>query len=256
MAFIVCKFYSDVLRKNCEMNIILPQKPKKTLANGDHLYPVVYLLHGMGGDHTAWCHQTSIERYAEAYDAIIVMPNGDRSYYTNMVEGLDYWTMISEEIPEIVQNMFPASPRREDTFVAGLSMGGYGALKLALRCPDRYAAAVGLSAPADIHERLEVATGELKQNYLKVFGNADNLIPNGNDLFDLAEKALKAPNPPRIMTICGTEDYLYGANIRFRDHMRKIKFPNYEYLEGPGAHHWDFWDYHIPGGLEFLLNNH
>ncbi len=255
MALIECEFRSEVLRKHCAMNVILPQKPKTKPENGRKLYPVLYLLHGLGGNHTNWCSKTSIERYAEDYEAIIVMPNGERSFYTNMVEGFDYWTMISEEIPEIVQNMFPASPKREDTFAAGDSMGAYGALKLALRRPDRYAAAVGLSAPADIRERIEVATGDLKQDYLRIFGNVDNLIPNGNDLFDLAEKALKAPTPPRIMTICGTEDYLYGANIRFRDHMRKIKFPNYEYLEGPGAHQWSFWDYYIPKALKFLLSN-
>ncbi len=255
MAFILCKFRSEVLRKNCEMNIILPQKPKKPLASPNHLYPVVYLLHGLGGDQATWCQQTSIERYAEAYDAVIVMPNGDRSFYTDMANGHNYETMLVEELPEIVQNMFPVSPRREDTFVAGLSMGGYGALKLALSHPDRYAGAVGLSAPVDIRARIEVAKDPMRQEYARIFGNVDNLISNGHDLFNLAEKALKAPQPPKIMTACGTEDLRYDANIHFRDHMRKLNFPNYEYLEGSGAHQWSFWDKFIQPGLKFLLND-
>ncbi len=255
MATLQCEFYSEVLRKICDMNVIMPQKPKNKPVNGCRLYPVVYLLHGLLGDYSTWCRRSSIERYVENYEAIIVMPSGERSFYTDMVTGYNYCTMITEELPAIVQNMFPVSPKREDTFVAGLSMGGYGALKLALRRPDRYAAAVGLSGCADIRSFMETCEESLKPELARIFGTVDDLIPRGNDLFDLAEKALKAPQCPRILTVCGTEDYLYKANLRFRDHMRKIKFPNYEYLEAPGSHQMDFWDHHIQYGLKFLLNH-
>ena len=230
------------------MNVILPQKVKTQIGmtssgSGRKDYPVVYLLHGLSDDHTIWSRRSSIERYAAEYEVAVVMPNGERGFYTDMVEGYRYWTMLSEELPEIVCNLFPVSPRREDTFAAGLSMGGYGALKLALRRPDRYAGAVGLSSVTDIRE------------LNNIFGSASDLIPRGNDLFELAAKAVNAPETPRILTVCGTEDFLYQDNLRFRDHMRELNFPNYEYLEAPGAHQWSFWDLHIQYGLKFLLEN-
>lgn len=136
MAFIQCGFHSDVLGRACAMNVILPQKVKTQIGmassgSGRKDYPVVYLLHGLSDDHTIWSRRSSIERYAAEYEVAVVMPNGERGFYTDMVEGYRYWTMLSEELPEIVCNLFPVSPRREDTFAAGLSMGGYGALKLA-----------------------------------------------------------------------------------------------------------------------------
>ena len=224
MAFIQCGFHSDVLGRACAMNVILPQKVKTQIGmassgSGRKDYPVVYLLHGLSDDHTIWSRRSSIERYAAEYEVAVVMPNGERGFYTDMIEGYRYWTMLSEELPEIVCNLFPVSPRREDTFAAGLSMGGYGALKN------------------------------------NIFGSASDLIPRGNDLFELAAKAVNAPETPRILTVCGTEDFLYQDNLRFRDHMRELNFPNYEYLEAPGAHQWSFWDLHIQYGLKFLLEN-
>ena len=241
MAFIQCGFHSDVLGRACAMNVILPQKVKTQIGmtssgSGRKDYPVVYLLHGLSDDHTIWSRRSSIERYAAEYEVAVVMPNGERGFYTDMIEGYRYWTMLSEELPEIVCNLFPVSPRREDTFAAGLSMGGYGALKLALRRPDRYAGAMG-------------------RELNNIFGSASDLIPRGNDLFELAAKAVNAPETPRILTVCGTEDFLYQDNLRFRDHMRELNFPNYEYLEAPGAHQWSFWDLHIQYGLKFLLEN-
>ncbi|MGN1364349.1 alpha/beta hydrolase [Victivallis vadensis] len=261
MAFIQCGFHSDVLGRACAMNVILPQKVKTQIGmtssgSGRKDYPVVYLLHGLSDDHTIWSRRSSIERYAAEYEVAVVMPNGERGFYTDMVEGYRYWTMLSEELPEIVCNLFPVSPRREDTFAAGLSMGGYGALKLALRRPDRYAGAVGLSSVTDIRARMESADWKTMGRELNnIFGSASDLIPRGNDLFELAAKAVNAPETPRILTVCGTEDFLYQDNLRFRDHMRELNFPNYEYLEAPGAHQWSFWDLHIQYGLKFLLEN-
>ena len=139
----------------------------------------------------------------------MVRPNGERGFYTEMLEGYRYWTMLSEELPEIVCNLFPVSPRREDTYAAGLSMGGYGALKLALRRPDRYAGAVGLSSVTDIRARMESVDWKTMGRELNnIFGSASDLIPRGNDLFELAAKAVNAPETPRILTVCGTEEFL------------------------------------------------
>lgn len=261
MAFIQCGFHSDVLGRACSMNVIIPQKATTQIGmtsskSTRNYYPVLYLLHGLSDDHTIWCRRTSIERYAAEYDVVVVMPNADRSFYTDMKNGYRYWTMLSEELPEIVCSFFPVSSQREDTFAAGLSMGGYGALKLALRRPDRFAGAVGLSSVTNIQRLLESAEWERNRDELiNIFGSVSEVISRGNDLFDLASKALNAPKVPKILTICGTEDFLYQDNLAFRDHMRKINYPNYEYLEGPGSHQWNFWDQHIQNGLKFLMGN-
>lgn len=161
MAFIECNFFSDVLGMSSTMNVIIPENRKnrigiKTKAEQDE-YPVLYLLHGLSDDHTAWMRRTSIERYANKYGLAVIMPNVHRSFYTDMVFGNNYFTFISQELPEIAEKLFPLSTKRKNTFVAGLSMGGYGAFKLALNQPERLAAAASLSGALNIAENAERA---------------------------------------------------------------------------------------------------
>lgn len=257
MAFIQCGFHSDALGKACSMNVLIPQRAVTQIglennAEGRKDYPVVYLLHGLSDDHSIWMRRTSIERYAAAYQAVIVMPTVDRGFYTDMASGYNYWSFISEELPAIVADLFPVSTKREDTFAAGLSMGGYGALKLALRRPDRFAAAVSLSAVADIHRWYSFhMAGSPEAKW--VFGEEEDIDKNGNNLLLLADSAVKSPAPPRIMQICGTEDFLYEDNQTLRKHLQNLNFPEYKYCEGPGVHCWEFWDQWIQTGLDFLL---
>ncbi len=248
MALLTCNYHSSVLGKACQMNIIIPQAPQNP---ANKPYPVMYLLHGLSDDYSIWERRTSIERYAAAYDLVIVMPDGDRGFYTDAQEGFKYWTMLSDELPKVVSSMLPVSTDREKTFAAGLSMGGYGALKLALRKPDAFAAAMGMSSVADIRNWMtnHLNTPEMERIFMKdgVFAEQEN------DLMYLADQAMKAKNPPRIMSVCGTEDGLYTDNQTFRHHMEKIKYPNYEYHEGPGSHTWDFWDKWIQEALKFFM---
>jgi len=137
MALLHCNFYSQVLRVAASMDVILPERACLAGAR----VPVLYLLHGLSDDHTIWQRRTSIERYAEARQIAVVMPAVGRSFYTDMAAGPAYWTYVSEEIPALASALFPLSDQRRDCCVAGLSMGGYGALKLGLRCPGRFAAA-------------------------------------------------------------------------------------------------------------------
>ena len=243
------------------MNLILPQKSATQIgmaASGSaerRDYPVLYLLHGLSDNHTIWCRRTSIERYAADYEVVVVMPNGERGFYTDMAEGYRYWTMLSEELPQIVRNLFPVSTKREDTFVAGLSMGGYGALKLALRCPERFAGAVALSPVTD--PRGWFADGsrpEMHEELTRIFGSEERIVANGDDLFTLADDLLATSKPkPRILQVCGTEDGLLPENHRFRDYLEKKHFPGYCYMEDAGSHTWEFWDHYIQDGLRFLL---
>ncbi|WP_294506402.1 alpha/beta hydrolase family protein [uncultured Victivallis sp.] len=261
MAFLQCEFHSDVLGRACSMNVLVPQKAATQIGmvssgeTGRAEYPVLYLLHGLSDNHTIWMRRTSIERYAAAYGIVVVMPAGERGFYTDMAEGYRYWTMVSEELPQIVRNLFPVSAKREDTFAAGLSMGGYGALKLALRCPERFAGAVALSPVTDPRGWfIGGERPEMREELTRIFGSAERIVANGDDLFALADALLKSSKPkPRILQVCGTEDGLLRENHRFRDYMEKVHFPGYCYIEDAGTHNWEFWDHYIQDGLRFLF---
>ena len=193
MAFIECSFYSPLLGKAVGMNLVIPQ-------NGSaHNRRVVYLLHGLSDDHTMWCRRTSIERYADKYNMMIVMPDGGRSFYTDSLDNVCYWTFISEELPQTVAALFNISPAPENCFAAGLSMGGYGALKLGLRNPERFAAVAGLSSVTDIKCRFRAESSKSWRPELRrIFGSISQLAPRGNDLFDLAQKAVASGGKTRL----------------------------------------------------------
>ena len=146
-------FLSEVLTLHSTMYVLLPQRTlAETKSKRTPKYRTLYLLHGHSDDHTAWQRWTSIERYVEGLNLAVVMPAVNLSFYTDMAHGGKYWQFISEEVPAVVRDMFSLSSAREDNFVAGLSMGGYGAFKLALTYPERYAAAASLSGAVDIRE--------------------------------------------------------------------------------------------------------
>ncbi|MCF7849336.1 MAG: hypothetical protein K9M45_10825, partial [Kiritimatiellales bacterium] len=141
MALLECRFFSKTLGLSTAMNVILPQKSEA------YTEPpaLLYLLHGWSDDHSTWARRTSIERYASDYPLAIVMPSVHKSFYCDMAHGSNYWKFISEEVPALVKTWFNVSNDWKTTYVAGLSMGGYGAFKLALGCPGNFAAAASLS---------------------------------------------------------------------------------------------------------------
>ena len=154
MALLHVNFFSDVLGMATSMDVILPEQTAGQIGMegkaSDKLYPTLYLLHGMSDDHTIWQRRTSIERYVSDMGIAVVMPTTHLGWYTDMAQGNRYWTFISEELPAKCLSFFKnMSDRREDTFAAGLSMGGYGAFKLGLRCPDRFSAVASLSGGLD-----------------------------------------------------------------------------------------------------------
>ena len=217
----------------------------------------MYLLHGLSDDDSIWYRRTSVERYAEQYNLLIIMPDGGRSFYTDAVVGDNYWTFISEELPDIVENIFNLRPARENTFAAGLSMGGYGALKLGLRCPDKFAAVAGLSSVTDIKCRFRAETSKSwRPELYRIFGGISQLAPRGNDLFDLAQKAVDSGKQlPKILSICGKNDFMIRDNRKFNKLMQQINYPDFHSFERPGSHTWEFWDEHIQDALKFFNCN-
>lgn len=256
MAFMQCDFFSETLGLSVSMNVIVPQKTRSQIgmegkASADR-HPTLYLLHGLSDDHTIWMRRTSIERYAAEYGLAVVMPAVGRSFYTDAVQGAKYWTFVSEELPALARSFFPLSDARDANFVAGLSMGGYGAMKLGLRRPDLFAAAASLSGALDVAE-LDADRVTLSQaEYRRIFGSGEEVRGSDNDLFALAERLSRSSGPrPKLFQCCGTEDFLYSHNIRFRDHVRSLGL-DLTYEEEPGGHEWGYWDMKIRRVLEWL----
>lgn len=253
MAFLQTHFFSDALGVSTSMNVLLPQPVSKAQvgmvgAAEKKAYPVLYLLHGWSDDESIWMRRTSIERYAASLGLIVVMPRVELSYYQNMASGMAFWDFLSEELPRLCKAWFPISNAREDTFAAGLSMGGYGAFRLGLACPDRYAAVASLSGAVDINHPFKVPERSLKTE--AIFGSTRDLSGTDRDLFHLA-KLLPKKNATALYQCCGTEDFLYEDNVRFRDHLRALGV-NFTCDEGPGSHDWAYWDLMIQKVLAWL----
>ena len=243
MAHITCRFFSETLKLSTEMSVLLPDN----LSPGKKC-PVLWLLHGYTEDHTAWCRKTSLERYVSARGLAVVMPQGENSYYTNMKQGRPYWNFISDELPRLARSFFPLSEKREENFAAGDSMGGYGAFKLALRRPDLFAAAGSFAGAVDIQSPVMKRRND---SFGQIFGETPD--PE-DDLFALASLVKEQGKPiPRLFQFCGTEDFLYKDNLRFRDHLRSLSFP-VTFREERGIHDWDVWDRNIPAFLDWLDN--
>jgi S-formylglutathione hydrolase FrmB len=245
-------FRSEVLEMRCEMTVILPQRSlAQARKRQKGKYPTLYLLHGHSDDHSAWLRWSSVERYLDDYNLAVVMPAVHNSFYTDMVHGGRYFTFVSEEVPAVARDLFPLSAARSDNFVAGLSMGGYGAFKLALSRPGRYAAAASLSGALDIRPVLEGDDPEWTAAMRDIFGDPAGIPGSQHDLFALSAKAARSNLRPRLFQCCGSGDFLYADNVRFRDHIRPLGF-DYTYKEGPGEHNWRYWDVMIQEVLAWL----
>ncbi len=249
MALINLNIYSEALGMQTEVMVVIPQRSTvgqigieaKSEAGK---YKCLYLLHGLSDDQTIWMRRTSIERYAADYGICVVMPSGARSFYSDMKYGGKYYTYIAKELPAVIEEMFNVSSKREDRFIGGLSMGGYGALKIALTEEGRFAAAFGLSPVTEIHNP------SFRDTLMPVFGEQ---IPESADLFALAEAHRNDEVKPRLYTTVGKNDFMYDDNVRFAEYMKKLTEYDYKYLETEGGHSWWVWDATVQGALRWLF---
>jgi S-formylglutathione hydrolase FrmB len=249
-------FFSNLLASRCSLNVLLPQNQLSD-PNNNYRPPfrVLYLLHGYSDDQTAWQRWSSIERYVEGLNLAVIMPAAQNSFYTDMANGGKFFSYLTEELPAFLHELFPLSAQRADTFVAGLSMGGYGAFKLAFTRPDLYAAAASLSGALDVCELIKPHDDPENKFWLEQmrnnFGDLDKVPGGPHDLFALAQKTSQSVLKPRLYQYCGTEDFLYADNLRFREHIRPLGF-DYIYTETPGDHKWVYWDQQIQQVLTWL----
>lgn len=249
MALMHADFFSRTLGMCMSMNVILPEDTQGT-------FSTLYLLHGMGDDHTAWLRRTNIERYAADKNLAMVMPDAHLAWYTDTVYGLDYLTFAGEELPRICRGFFRGmSDRREDTFVAGLSMGGYGAWKTALTYPETFSHAAslsgGLDMPLRMANRKTVGTQAPDAYWSGIFGDLNKIENSPHDLYWLAQNCKKAGVLPRLFQCCGTEDELMVLNTGIRDKMRALG-ADLTWEQSPGDHTWEYWDGMIRHVLDWL----
>lgn len=247
MALLEARFDSQVLDLSLGANIVLPENP--------HAWQeppaVLYLLHGLSDDHTIWTRRTSIERYAKDLNLVIVMPDADKSFYCDMAHGSNYWAFMTDELPMLVRRWLNISTDPQKTFVAGLSMGGYGAMKLALGRPGQYAAAASISGALDLASHLnDEWDASRMRTFEAVFGDLSKLPNSEHDLIAQLRNLNYIPET-EFYVCCGTEDYLYQDSLTFRDRAAdKGLYLTYE--EGPGEHDWAFCDEWIQRVLDWL----
>ena len=263
MAIIEVNFISKCLMRTVTFNAIIPvdkfgpqaenaeQKPLKTL----------YLLHGIFGNYTDWVSGTRIQAWAEANDLAVIMPSGENRFYLDDEKsGELYGEFIGKELVEFTRKLFPLSDKREDTFIAGLSMGGYGAIRNGLKYAENFGCVIGLSA-ALVHDTWKDADNSapiftFRRNYYEaIFGEYDKVKGSDKDPKALLLKLKEEGRPvPKMYLCCGTEDGLVTANRNFRDFLNENGV-DLTYVEGPGKHDWVFWDTYIKKVLDWLPLN-
>ncbi len=251
MALFEMHIFSEALGIQTTVNVIIPQRSTNgeigvSGGSKEEKYKCLYLLHGLSDDYSIWLRRTSIERYAADYGICVVMPSADRSFYTDMKYGGKYFTYVSDELPRLMREFFNVSDKREDNFIAGLSMGGYGALKIGMRCPETFGAAAGLSSVADIRDVLSW-TGVT----IPIFGDSLE-VPPSEDLFFLAEEGAKKEVKPRLYMGVGTSDYLYDGNVRLKEKLKSLPY-DFTYYEAEGEHNWEFWETNIRNVLGWMF---
>lgn len=253
MNLIRLHFPSDALHTYVDVTVCLPKKMKTPLEEpgfgGREVFQTVYMLHGALDCGDSWLTHTDLEDLVDSTRIVAVLPSCGNSFYLDEPQGLAWFTYITEELPEYLQSILPLSDRREDRFIGGLSMGGYGALHAALKKPERYGKVFALSGAVDLRRTAFFVSscGASLPSHMR----CRKELPGSQwDLFPLAKQA--SPEAlPEIFMACGKQDFLFGDN---RNLIRAFEDAgiSYEWMENDGDHEWSFWKNHLGPAFAFL----
>ena len=250
MALVSVHYRSDQLKKNVEIHLVVPDCNSgftKPLSE----YPVVYLLHGLSEDASSWIRKSNAERYGLERGLVLVMPSADRSMYCDGVLGQNYFTYLTRELPDYLHLVFGLSQRREQNFIMGFSMGGFGAARAALTCPERYAAWGSLSGLVDLAPMLYRVDDSLREEFPFLVAEADRLNTSALNPANLIDA--QRQRALRGYLSCGLEDDLLICTQRFQAASEKAGLPN-RFVYVPGRRHdWTFWEEQIPAFFDFIL---
>ena len=259
MINIDCNFESRVLNSRTELKVILPQKIDYMNVTDDfeEFYrfeniKTLLLLHGAWDDGKSWINNTCLPRYADENNIAVILPSIGNNFYIKKRTGEDYFRLVTEEILGFARSMFPLSKRREDTFVGGNSMGGYGAMKMAFERPDLFSKAFSLSGALDIQESARLLKG-IGLNMDSLFENVRKLNGTKEDLMAIMEETkMSGKEIPDIYQAVGEKDYMYKGNLKFKDRAKELGI-KIKYEESTGEHDWKFWNEYIEKAILWCL---
>lgn len=261
MALLQANIFSKCLMRTVTIQVILPID--KLASDGNFIsrnrpFKTLYLLHGILGNYTDWVSGTRIQRWAQDENLAVVMPSGENRFYVDQpTPGNQYGEFTGKELVELTRAMFPLSHKREDTFIGGLSMGGYGAFVNGLRYHDTFSHIIALSTAFILNDAANATEEALvpfhkKSFYTSIFGDPallpDSLMDYHSLILSLIEKNVEIP---AIFMACGTEDPLLETNRSYEQFLTDHQI-EHTYIEGPSSHEWDFWDSYIRKALDWL----
>lgn len=262
MAVVQLNYMSKCLMRTVDINVILPIDQLDMHTMNYISYPpfkTLYLLHGIYGDQNDWLYGTRILKWANEHHLCVVMPSGENMFYVdNELTHKLFGQFIGQELVNITRAMFPLSTKKEDTFIAGLSMGGYGAIVNGLKYHQTFGYVAGLSSALLLEDWIKcqnplIHTSDSKKYYESIFGDISQIKGSDKDYYALIEQT-NISELPKMYLCVGTEDFLLQNNREYRDFLIK-KGVNITYEEGPGSHEWDFWDRYILKILNWLPLN-
>ena len=252
MAIIRIDHVPETVKVNLPLYIILPG-PGEMRGVPVAQRKVLYLLHGLSDDGSAWQRYTAIESTAALYGLVVIMPSAGRSFYTDQPNGQAYFTYLTDELPRYLKDVFGLSPQREDTLIAGNSMGGYGAFKAAFLRPDLYSVAASFSGVLSLAFIKAFPDDPRQPEFEKLFGDLDKLANSEHDPAIWLQRASANPDAlPRLFIACGRQEDLYPLNIYFYNSCQSLGI-HVDYHEEDGFHDWFFWNKQIQRFLATIL---
>ena len=252
--YVHCNFSSRVLGMPVDISILLPSRcwQQENERKEKAEYQTLYLLHGFNGNHLSYIRFSDIEKYVDTYQIVVVMPSMYNSAYTDMKYGLEYFTYFTEEMMYFIEETFPVSTKREDRFIAGMSMGGYGAYKVGLSCPDRFAAIAGMAGSYHAEYRYQGKVTTISTLCEALYGDPPAITPEVHDVFTIMKNLKDAKKElPRMYTCCGTEDRRYQDSVDLKEFADKEGIP-LTFEDGPGRHDMEFFNAYLPRVLEWM----
>ena len=257
MAFFTGNIRSKALKMDTQFQVIVPQDGK-FCPDPDKPAKLLILLHGLSDNASCWSRYTAIERYAEKHNILVAMPEVQRSFYWNMKYGLHYEDYIGQELPELLRKLFHVSENPEDVIIAGLSMGGYGALRCALKYPETFRSCASFSGvlwPMEVKfDAYQIAqSGSMEDDVKAIFGE-NEIIPEEFSIPTLVDELYKKDikSFPRLFLTCGTNDFLSEQNQRFHALLEEKQIPH-SFCQWEGIHEWSFWDKSVEQMLKLFL---
>lgn len=249
MAFARINYFSRSLQKASSVSVIFPDDPAVRRP-----WSTFLLLHGLSDDDTIWMRRTSIERYVEGLPLVVVMPDGGRGWYTNAQVGPAHEDDLIKDVVGLIDRTFPVKAERAGRAIGGLSMGGYGAVKLGLKHHELFASVNSHSGALGILQDDWRKDGKIKDiaaELERIYGNAAKGGPE--DPFGIVER-IDHGRIPALRIDCGKDDFLIEQNRAFHRHLESMHIPH-EYEEFPGSHNWPYWDAHVQEAVAFHARN-